>query len=276
MIDGLVSNCWAWQLAHGESLVGLIEQAQSRGFTYIELRQHSLGEFEIDGLPQPLAFQELGARFPNMEFDLAIALPFLGSAAQLDASPLFEASRSACIELSGTRRPHLRLVDLATTEDDSRSLSPTQSACTIADMTESLFDVGGILSLEHSIQPWSFFRAAFDAARDELARRGIDRNALRICFDPCNLLLLKGEHLDAAEVTRSLSRDELSMIHFKQRIDGSLAPNVCDGQIDLRRVCSAIRERSLEVPRLFEIPGGAEIWDHVDLSCLYLSRLGRS
>ena len=271
MIDGLVSNCWAWQLAHGESLVDLIEQAQNRGFTYIELRQHSLGEFEIDGLPTPRAFRELGARFPSMEFDL-----YREVTERIRESPLFEASRSACIELSGTRRPHLRLVDLTTTEDDSRSLNPTQSACIIADMTESLFDVGGILSLEHSIQPWSFFRAAFDAARDELARRGIDRNSLRICFDPCNLLLLEDEHLDASEVTRRLSRDELSMIHFKQRIDASPVPNVCDGQIDWRRVCSAIRERSLDVPYLLEIPGTAEIWDHVDRSCEYVSRMERS
>jgi sugar phosphate isomerase/epimerase len=276
MISGLVSNCWNWELENGKSLVDLIQEAVERGFTYVELRQYSLGsEFETEGTPQPAQFQRLGEQFPGVEFDLAIALPFLDASSAWVESPLFQASREACVLLAGDQQPpHLRLVDLSTTEDEANQLSAESGGQVIADMAEKLLEVGGVLSIEHSIQRWTVFRSAFDAARAALSRRGLDNTTLQICFDPCNLLLPTQERPDAEQVTRSLTIDQVSMIHFKQRITGAPSPSVSDGEIDWSSVCTAIAERKLEVPFLLEIPGGEGIWDRVEASQAYLAKQG--
>jgi sugar phosphate isomerase/epimerase len=273
MINGLVSNCWNWQLNNGESLVDLIQQAQNRGLNYVELRQHSLGEFESDGIPIQDRFQELGRQFSSFDFDLAIAVPFLNPTVVLSELSLLATSLEACIQLAANGKPHLRLVDLSTSEADSRSLNPGDCAKSIANTAELLSRHDGILSIEHSIQSWNLFRSTFDAARELLSSRNVDPTVLRICFDPCNLLLLKEEHLDPAQVTRTLSSDELSMIHFKQRIDGAPSNGLTDGEIDWAQVESAINERNLNVPWLLEIPSTEQIWEHVEQSQQYLHRL---
>ena len=80
MIPGAISNSWRIQLAD-QDLSDLVEQAQSQGAQHVELRQTCLGNYETgEGDDWRLGFprmQSLVDRFPQLTFDLAMALPCL-------------------------------------------------------------------------------------------------------------------------------------------------------------------------------------------------------
>ena len=270
MTDGLVSNCWSYQFEHGDSIFDLVAEAQRRGMSYVELRQHSLGQLEEDGMPRPAEFRKLASQFPDVEFNLAIAVPFLNPTAEISATTLFETSVAACCELAINHPPHLRLVDLETTLDQSQTLEAEVCGPAISRLATILHRSGGLLSVEHSIQLWTLFYGSFKTARASLLGQGVPQVALKICFDPCNLLLT-GEDLDVPHVTGNLSRTELSMIHFKQRSHGTMSATVSDGEINWPIVCEKIVEQELTVPRLLEIPGAADIWENIKTSNDYLA-----
>ena len=133
-------------------------------------------------VPNAERLAELPQRFPRVQFNVALSLPCLsGKLSPQDF--LFQAGRAAAVALAGDHLPHLRLVDLQSLPSESEVKVTGER---LAELTQSLIDVGGILSIEHAAQPWTWFCSVLHEARERLHEHRLN---LRLCFDPCNLLL---------------------------------------------------------------------------------------
>ena len=270
MIPGIVSNCWQWQLGQGSGLEDLLGQALDRGYLAVELRQSCLGSFENrEGfVPKVSALGRLPDRFREIRFDLALAFPFLGPGGVAE-DPLFRTGVDAARALAGRFRPHLRLVDLATTGEMLKGREP-QVAHEVARLAEPLADAGGWLSLEHARQPWSCLTRVMAEARRLLGSRS---GHLRLCYDPVNLLFAS-DRPDPAEVVRHLDAAELSMVHLKQFRSGELQPSIEAGEIDWEAQISGLARQGYQGPALFEVRSDERIWENLDRSRVYLESLG--
>ena len=272
MRRGIVSNCWQHQLQTGGRLPSLVRQAAAAGYSVFELRQGCLGTYEAgeDHVPDAVRLGELVRECRGFEWDLALAYPCFSP--DCDGSdPLFQAGCSAIAEMADGQTPHLRLVDL---QSETSGLAAATAAQTVTRLLAMVRGVGGQLSIEHSRQEWSWFREVFERARQLAADDG---TWLKICFDPCNLLS-DASGPDPAEVTASLTSEEVSMIHLKQRCDGRPAPLVSEGEVDWSAVVTAINAMDdgagFAGPLLFEIAPGVEIQECLEASRQYLSGLG--
>lgn len=270
MIPGIVSNCWQWQLGQGIALEDLLSQALDRGYRAVELRQTCLGSFEERKgfVPRVSALGRLADRFREIRFDLALAFPFLGPGGVVE-DPLFQTGVDAARALSGRFRPHLRLVDLATTEDMLRG-SELQAAQEVVRLAEPLADAGGWLSLEHSLQPWTRFNRVLGESRRLLGSRS---DHLRLCYDPVNLLFAP-DRPDPSQVVRGLDFSSLSMVHLKQFQEGELQTWIADGEIDWEAQIAGLERHGYNGPALFEVRSDDRIWENLDRSRVYLESLG--
>ncbi|MEX2287561.1 MAG: sugar phosphate isomerase/epimerase [Planctomycetaceae bacterium] len=268
---GLVSNCWRTQLARGESLDDLSAAAVRHGFRAIELRQGCLGEYESGDPPLPHAADllSLADRFPQMRFSMAVEIPFSNGRTS-PADPVFVAGQLAAKAVAGRLSPHLRLVDLATDAADLGADAIERVGSALAGLVRKLADIDGVLSVENARQSWSAFRSVFQSARRQLGAEGA---RLKLCYDPVNLLL-SGEAIDPVAVTASLSPDEISMVHFKQRCDGRISPAVCDGDVDWRAQLAALRKIGYRGLYLFEVASHKNLWEFLTGSHEYLRRRG--
>src|SRR5438094_616777 len=124
---GIVSNCWRAQLEAGASLEDLIAEAVRRGYNYVELRQGCLGSYERGSDPGPdaEALARLAGRFTEIGFNLALALPFFGSAVT-PAHPLFQAGLDSSYAMAAgrARNAHVRLVDTETPPESLAGATP--------------------------------------------------------------------------------------------------------------------------------------------------------
>jgi hypothetical protein len=268
---GVVSNCWRIQLEAGVDLDLLIEEAVRRGFRAVELRQTCLGKYEFGSqcLPRPDRLSELAPRFPAVRFNLAMNLPCLGGAMKRN-SPLFVAGRAAASAVAWGKQPHLRLVDLQTRPEQQSDLTVDAAAAGLVELVESIIEARGCLSIENSVQPWPWFRAVMDEARTRL---GENASRLRCCLDPCNLLETEcAEEVPA--IVESLSPDEVSLIHVKQRRDGQLQPDVSQGDLEWPDLLETLHHRGHVGPVLFETLPHIDVWRHLDASIAHL--FGRS
>lgn len=271
MILGLVSNCWQAQLAQGAPLEALLAEAADLGYRAVELRQGSLGEFEAGSEPLPDAerLTDLPARFPDLQFNVAVQMPFLGLDVTLE-HPVFNAGWKAAQGVAGNAEPHLRLVDLTTTGRQLDGVTWESAGRSLARLARAVIEEGGQLTVEHARQPWALFREALHYARRQI---GENAGRLRLCYDPCNLLLA-GETVAPADVTASLRPDEIAMVHVKQSRDGAVLPQVGDGDVDWAAQITALQEKEYAGPVLFEIASHEEVWASLDESTAYLERLG--
>lgn len=271
MLLGLVSNCWRTQLAGGAPLDGLISEAHRRGYRAVELRQTCLGSYESgdDHLPLADALSDLPGRFPGIRFNVAVNVPFLNPQITPD-NPVFAAGKWAAQAVAGEYPPHLRLVDLKTTGRPWAEKFEEEVATAIARLTSSVLEIDGVLSVENSRQPWNLFREVLHATRKQL---GADAARLCLCFDPVNLLL-PDDGTDPAEVAASLSAEELSMVHFKQRINGQIHPAVRDGDVDWAKQLALLEQIGYRGPGLFEVESHKHVWEYLAGSTEYLRRLG--
>jgi hypothetical protein len=245
----------------GISLDILIAEAVRRKLTVIELRQGSLGEFESgpESVPNADKLVGLARRFPEVQFNMAIAGPYLSGSVS-SSEKLFAAGRAAARALSNGRPPHLRLVDLQTQPEQCLEASIESAATGLVELTEALIAVEGILSLEHSRQPWWWLNAVMQTARRRLGEHG---SRLRLCFDPCNLLLTEQDSA-VAGIVESVEPTDVSMIHVKQRRDGQVQPTFGDGDLDWPELLATLRRRGHYGPVLFEIAPHAEVWANLD------------
>ena len=257
---GLVSNCWKMQLDAGAELDSLIAEAERRGLSVIELRQTSLGAYEagLTFIPNAAKLALLARQFPRIQFNIALSLPCLsGNLSPED--PILIAGRNAAAALAGPGEPHLRLVDLQTRPEQCTAESIDPAARGLVDLTHSLIEIGGKLSIEHARQPWSWFCAVMSAARQRLGNRA---EQLCLCFDPCNLLLTELVQ-DIAGIVESVEPQEVSMIHLKQRRDGQIQPDVANGDLDWASLLNVLAQRGHIGPILFEVAPHADVWSNL-------------
>lgn len=290
---GVVSNCWKLQLDAGERLDSLISQASDAGFRFVELRQACLGECENPEtrLPNADALASLAAQFPEITFDLAVELPIFSRSISavssdvrvlLDAAQALSDSGQANDQVGISRPPHLRIVDL-----DSKVVPPAGIECAEGDVSESSFyldDVmtslrllqdelsSGILSVEHSFQPWNGFRQLFEAVRLEGCDAKIVTPSLKLCYDPCNLWL-SGDGPTANKITSTLPINWLSMVHLKQRRDGGISSRLEAGDVDWLQHLRILNQAGYTGPLLFEIESSKDVWRCLADSQRYLAEL---
>ena len=270
---GLVSNCWKVQLDSGIGLDSLITEAVRRSLTVIELRQGSLGEYESVAtcVPQADQLADLARRFPGVLFNIALSVPCLSGELSRNDS-LFLAGRAAALAMANEESPHLRLVDLQTRPDQCSETSIEAASHGIVELTQAMIDVDGILSIEHSRQPWPWFDSVMQAARRLL---GEQRSRLRLCFDPCNLLLTERAE-DVADIVKSVRPEDVSMIHIKQRRDGQVESDVGDGDLDWPRLLESLRHRGHSAPVLFEVAPHVDVWANLEDGIVRLFDAARS
>ncbi|TXT36403.1 MAG: hypothetical protein FD138_997 [Planctomycetota bacterium] len=258
---GLVSNCWKIQLDSGVELDLLIAEALRRGLKAIELRQGSLGEYEAEAedVPQAERLAELARRFPEVRFNIALSLPCL-SGGLSTSDFLFHAGRAAAVALGNGQPPHLRLVDLQTRSEQCMESSVDAATSGLVELTEAMMEVEGVLSIEHSRQPWPWFESVMQSAWQRLGER---RSRLRLCFDPCNLLLTEQAE-DVAGIVDSVRPEDVSMIHVKQRRGGRVQPDVGDGDLEWPRLLEILRRRGQSAPVLFEVAPHDDVWANLE------------
>ncbi len=266
MIDrsrlGVVSNCWQTLLANGQPLEDLIDRAVSDcGFRHVELRQGSLGRFEdSDRRPATDALADLASRFPEVSFDLAVELTVFAEPVRRD-----DDRRRRYLEAATALSGHLRIVDL--TPRSGCELTDEWLAMAAANLASLASDLpDGLVSIEHSVQPWSQFWPAFATARAE------HESTLKLCFDPANLWLT-GDGPQAGEITRSLPVESLSMVHLKQRRGDSTLPSFAAGDVDWLSLLEVFVHRDYSGPFLFEIAPSPTVWEELDAGIRTLSSL---
>lgn len=275
---GLVSNCWKIQLDSGVSLSSLVDRAAAEGFRFVELRQGCLGECEDSETKLPLAdsLQKLARRFPEITFDLAVEFPVFSEATDV-SSKTVEAMLSGARAISGNDRPaHLRLVDLVSKEVPDRRAVATNAAFCLEDVVDSLLNLKaqlptGIVSVEHSFQPWAGFRRVFEST--SLGKES-SNNSAQVCYDPCNLWL-SDDGENANEITAQLPVDRLSMVHLKQRVDGAISPRLEPGDVDWPGQLSLLNSAGYSGPFLFETAPSEDVWECLRDSREYLASIIR-
>ena len=261
---GLVSNCWQHLLQAGDSLESLCQQALDAGLTYVELRQTCLGNCEdADHQPKPDALGKLADQVRGMQWNLAINHPVFSSNDLSNAT--FQAAIESVVAIDKSC-PHLRIVDLSLASPESLPNTEAAAEC-VAKHAEVLGNVGGVLSLEHSIQPWDWFESVFVQANQLLKADG--NSLLKLCYDACNLLF-PADGVDPNEITAGLDIQSISMIHFKQRQDGRVLDTMQDGDIDWSTQLSLWAEKEYDGPALFEIAPSQQVWTRLSDSQQYL------
>lgn len=266
---GIVSNCWQVQLEQLIPLEDLIDQARQAGYFIIELRQGSLGSFESpDGFPLCDRLAELPRRFPDVHFNLAMAVGFLNPRLPVDEQTL-AAGIAGARALSGTFFPHLRFVDLTTAAADFPQIDARELAISLLNLAMPFVEKGGCLSVENAREPWALLVEAIRRAHND---RPALIDHLKICYDPTNLLMA-ADAPQASVATESLRADELSMVHFKQRQAGPVMTTVGDGIIDWSAQIAAINKIGYNGPGLFEIAPAVDVWENLSASRRYLENL---
>lgn len=291
---GLVSNCWKVQLDAGESLSSLIQQAEDAGFRFVELRQGCLGECENPEtrLPDTNALASLAVRFPVVTFNLAVELPIFSRSVSAASSNVRTILDAALALADGhaergrdavERLPHLRIVDPVSrtvpparedTGDDDNQGTGFQLEDVITSLRELQSELtGGVLSVEHSYQPWNGFRRLFEMAGSgefECAGSSSTTSPLRLCYDPCNLWLADDGH-SACEITSAIPVDWLSMVHLKQWCDGRISTKLEAGEVDWSEQLRTLEQAGYAGPFLFETAPTEDVWQCLADSQQYLA-----
>ena len=273
---GLVSNCWKVQLGEGASLSELVAQAADEGFRFVELRQGCLGECEDSDSRLPLAdrLTELAERFPEITFDLAVELPIFSESIDASSAAVDTMLRSAKAISAHSHPAHLRIVDPVSKTVPSKRTADDEVGSTFRpqDVVDSLANLKaelstGIISVEHSFQPWAGIRTLFEVANSS------DIN-VRLCYDPCNLWLA-GDGDEADEITASLPADWLSMVHLKQRVNNSVTSRLESGKVDWSRQLDLLNRAKYAGPFLFETTPCEDVWECLRDSRDYLASIVR-
>lgn len=270
MIFGAISNSWRNQL-DATGLGDLIDTARRRGARHIELRQTCLGRAESgEGdawRPNRSELADIVARFPDLTFDLAVALPCITTDIDPDGG-LYQSQLEAAI-LVGGGRPHLRTVDPAA--DATPWATPSdvaEPASRIVPLARAAARRGVIFSMENSGQP---LRSMGLLVRE--ARAQLDDDAasyLGLCPDPANQLRRHPDSHPLDELA-NLPADYIKIVHFKQARDGVALESVADGDLDCRAMLRILQGKAYAGPAIMEIPSSDAVFDHLAASFAYLN-----
>lgn len=268
-VKGIVSNCFAHQLQAGQTLEDLVHQVVSRGYSTVELRQTCMGECESqEYIVDPIALKRLCEPYPDVDFDYAMNYPFLSAGHEHLGDEYLEAGIRAAFSCKTNYRPHLRLVDLSTSNDALDDAIKATSR-NLAELVKAITQRGVRLSLEHSRQRWELFSSVCDQL-DTLNLTG----DYELCFDPANFCT-SDIGSKSLEVLAALDLNHVSMIHLKQFNEGTYLEVLENGHIDWKVCAELLREKQYAGPLLFEIIPSNQVWDRLDESLEYWTGLQR-
>ena len=273
MIFGAISNSWRNQLdgAGPGALGNLIGEAQRRGARHIELRQTCLGRAESGAgdawRPNLPELSDLVARFPDLTFDLAVALPCITTAIDPDGD-LYQAQLMAAI-LVGGERPHLRTVDPGASDVPWATAGDVaEPAARIVPLARAAARRGVVFSMENSGQPLRSMGLLVQAARAQLD--AADAPYLGLCPDPTNQLRRHPVSHPLDELA-NLPADYIKIVHFKQARDGIALDRVDDGDLDCRAMLRILHGKAYDGPAIMEIPSSDAVFDNLAASFAYLN-----
>ena len=270
MIFGAITNSWREQLP-SHSVKELVGQAVRKGAKHIELRQTCLGECEEgagdDWRPNLDRLQEVVQAYPDLTFDLAMALPYLTR----NIDPQSDGFRAALAgaKLVGGSEPHLRLVDPAPFDApwDSPSDIP-EEALGLADMATEAARQGIIISLENSALPIRNMAMLVEQVRSMVSESA--GQTLGLCPDPTNQLRRFPDSDPLAELD-ALPLDMIKIVHFKQLRRGETYTSVDEGDLDCLRMRDILDAKGYTGAAIMEIPSDAGVFDNLEASFRYLS-----
>ena len=271
MIYGAITNSWRNQLEDID-LGDLIEEAHARGARHVELRQTCLAGAESgegdQWRPELETLADIVVRFPDLTFDLAVALPCITT--DIDPQGGLYQSQLEAARLVGGGTPHLRTVDPGASD------TPWESAGDVAEPVARIVPLvreaarqGVIFSMENSGQP---LRSMALLVREARARLTDDEGQyLGLCPDPANQLRRHPDSQPLDELA-SLPRDYIKIVHFKQARDGVAIGSVDDGDLDCHAMQRILEGKAYDGPAVMEIPSADDVFDNLAASFAYLDR----
>ena len=269
MIYGAITNSWREQLP-SQSVKELIGLAAQKGAKHIELRQTCLGECEAgsghDWRPNMSQLQKIVDAYPDMTFDLAMALPVLSQ--KIDPQgEMFQAALAGA-KLVGGRQPHLRVVDPVSFDTAWNSSEDIpEEALGLANLATEAANQGVTISMENSQLPIRNMAMLVEKIRSmvtETAGKGLGR-----CPDPTNQLRRYPESDPLSELDE-LPLDMIKIVHFKQLRRGETYSSVDEGDLDCLRMRDLLDAKGYSGPAIMEIPSDTEVFDNLESSFEYL------
>ena len=269
MIYGAITNSWRNQLDDAD-LGDLIAEARQRGAQHIELRQTCLAVAETgeghEWRPNLEALAKVVVRFPDLTFDLAVALPCITT--EVDPNGGLFQSQLEAARLVGGGTPHLRTVDPATdSEPWETAADVAEPAARIVPLVREAARQGVIFSMENSGQPLRSMALLVREARAQLTdEEGL---FLGLCPDPTNQLRRHPDSHPLDELA-GLPADYIKIVHFKQARDGVAIGSVDDGDLDCRAMRRILEGKAYAGPAIMEIPPADDVFDNLAASFAYL------
>lgn len=271
MIFGAITNSWRQHL-ESHDLYSLVKEAESRGAKHIELRQTCLGDCETgegtEWRPVAANLQALVDAYPNLDFNLAMALPCLSQ--EIDASgEQFQAALAAA-KIVNPEAPHLRLVDPARFESAWENADDIpKEAMTLVDLTREAASQGVTFSMENSGQPIRSMALLINGVRSRLSDEEGQRFGL--CADATNQLRGYPDSDPVGELAE-LSLDMIKIVHFKQARGGEAIPTVDVGDADCSRMLKVLQDKGYNGPAIMEIPSHEKVFDNLTASFSFLGK----
>ena len=269
MIYGAITNSWRNQLDDAE-LGDLIAAAQDHGARHVELRQTCLGLAESgegqDWRPRLTALADVVVRFPELTFDLAVALPCITT--DIDPQGGLYQSQLEAARLVGGGSPHLRTVDPGTPDTAWETADDVaEAAGRIVPLVREAARQGVIFSMENSGQPLRSMALLVSEARAQLTES--EGQYLGLCPDPTNQLRRHPDSEPLDELA-SLPADYIKIVHFKQARDGVAIGSVDDGDLDCRAMRRILQGKAYDGPAIMEIPPHDDVFENLAASFAYL------
>ncbi len=270
MIFGAITNSWRNHLME-QDLKALIAEAQERGSEHVELRQTCLGNCETgqgdDWRPNLEGLRDVVRSFPELQFDLAMALPCLTQPID-PVGELFQMSLEGA-KIVGRETPHLRLVDPGSFDGvwSNPSDIPPQ-ALNLVNLAREAARQGVILSLENSGQTIGGMALLVEECRRQLKEE--EGSYLGLCPDPTNQLrrFPTSSPLDDLD---SLPLNMLKIVHFKQIRGGDPHPSVDVGDLDCGEMLRLLEAKGYQGPAIMEIPPHPEVFENLTASFDFLN-----
>jgi len=269
MIFGAISNSWRQQLAN-QDLADLVKQAEDQGSKHVELRQTCLGAYEQgegnDWRPDLPKMQTLVDEFPQLTFDLAMAMPCLSQ--QIDPNGEYFQAALGGAKLVGGSSPHLRTVDPSPSDQLwEKPADIPDIALGLVELTREAARQGVILSMENSSQPISSMALLVTEIRSQLSEA--EGKFLGLCPDPTNQLRRFPDTDPLAELD-ALPLDMIKIVHFKQARGGKPHPTVDTGDLDCIGMLRVLEDKGYQGQAIMEIPSHEDVFENLSASFAYL------
>ena len=268
---GAITNSWRQHLSN-QDLSSLVQEAESRGAKHIELRQTCLGDCETgegeDWRPVLANLKTLVDTYPNLDFNLAMALPCLTQQASATSEQFQAALETA--KLINPEAPHLRIVDPVRFDsawEEAKDIP--QEAMALTDLTHEAARQGITFSIENSGQPIRSIALLITEIRSQLSDS--EGQYLGICADAPNQLRGYPDSDPVGEL-EAMPLNAIKIVHFKQARGGEAIPTVDVGDADCVSMIRMLKKKGYDGPAIMEIPPHEQVFDNLTSSFAFLNK----